>query len=155
MQIEDNCVVSIHYRLTNDSGELLDASAEGAPLAYLHGAEGIIPKLERELSGKAPGDAFKVKILAAEGYGERRDDLVQDVPRQAFPESAEISPGMVFSAQSEDGQSSQNFTVVSVAETTVKVDGNHPLAGVTLHFEGTIHSVRPATDEEKAHGHPH
>lgn len=154
MEIADNCVVTIHYKLTNDQGELLDASAPDKPLAYLHGAAGIVPKLEEELTGKTPGDSFDVTISPMDGYGERRDELVQQVPREAFPESTEIQPGMVFAAKSADGATSQNFTVVEVNEATVTVDGNHPLAGVMLHFEGSIVEVRAATDAERDQGHP-
>ena len=43
MQIADDCVVSIHFELANDRGELLDRSRDGEPLVYLHGVSGILP----------------------------------------------------------------------------------------------------------------
>ena len=62
MKIDDGHVVLVHYTLTNDQGETLDSSSGGEPLAYLHGAKGIIPGLEQELLGKVVGDKFVVVI---------------------------------------------------------------------------------------------
>jgi FKBP-type peptidyl-prolyl cis-trans isomerase SlyD len=153
MLIGANSVVSIHYRLTNSAGELLDASNEGEPLTYLHGAGNIIPGLERALLGKAVGAEFTVAIAPEEAYGVRHDHLVQEVPRSAFPDPEQLETGMRFSAQSDQGVLSVVITAVSPE--TVTVDANHPLAGETLHFDVRIEEVRPATEEELAHGHAH
>lgn len=153
MLVGPNCVVSIYYTLTNDNGEVMDQSPEGQPLSYLHGASGIIPGLEHELTGKVAGDEFKVTITPEDGYGPHREDMVQDVPRSSFPEDVDIEPGMQFNAQTPNGP--VTVMVTAVAEEAVTVDGNHPLAGKTLHFEGKIDSVRDATQEELDHGHAH
>lgn len=154
MEIAKNCIVSIDYTLTNDKGELLDSSPEGQPLVYLHGAAGIIPGLEKELSGKAVGEEFEVTLTPEEGFGERRPDMIQTIPRNVFPEPEQVQPGMYFNAQSNDGQQSVQIVVTEVTEETVTVDGNHPLAGMTLTFHGTVQAVRPASEEELAEGHP-
>ena len=154
MDIAENCVVSINFRLTNDQGEVLDQSEEGTPLVYLHGAVGIIPALENELTGKSPGDSFSVTVTPEEGYGERQDQMVQQVPRTAFPEPDKLETGMQFQATAADGQTNLTVTLIEVGEDTVTVDANHPLAGMTLLFEGTVEDVRPATEEEIAQGHP-
>ena len=153
MQIGPNSVVSIHYELSNDAGEILDASAEGQPLVYLHGAHNIIPGLEKELAGKAVGDSLKVKVQPEEAYGVRQPELIQQVPRNAFPDPDNLAIGMRFTAQSEGGQIS--IVITELADETATVDGNHPLAGVVLNFDVNVADVRAATDEELSHGHVH
>lgn len=153
MQISSNKVVSIHYTLKNDAGEILDTSAGRAPLAYLHGAGNIVPGLERALEGKTNGDMLNVRVAPEEGYGPRHDALVQDVPREAFQGVGDIQPGMQFHAQGPSGP--MVVTVVETNDNSVKVDGNHPLAGETLHFDVEVTDVRDATEEEQEHGHVH
>jgi FKBP-type peptidyl-prolyl cis-trans isomerase SlyD len=153
MQIAARKVVHIHYTLKNDAGELLDKSPSEEPLGYLHGGGNIIPGLEDALTGKAAGDALSVEVAPGEGYGERDERLVQDVPRGAFEGIDTIEPGMRFQAESEQG--ARVITVVSVSEDVVTVDGNHPLAGETLTFDVEVARVRDATEEELAHGHVH
>lgn len=152
MSIAANSVVSIHYTLTDDDGVQLDASPEGAPLVYLHGASNIIPGLENALEGKATGDSLKVAIAPAEAYGEYQEALVQAVPRNLFGDDQELQVGMRFQAQTDNGPMSVAITEVN--EETVSVDANHPLAGKTLHFDVTVGELRSATEEELAHGHP-
>lgn len=154
MKIENDHVVQLHYKLTNDEGETLDSSEGKDPLAYLHGAKGIIPGLEKELSGKAVGDKFVVVIRPEDAYGEFSDDLIEEVPREMFGEIKDIQPGMQFQAGDPNGQV-RLITIKSVTETTVTVDGNHPLAGQVLHFDVSVENIRPATAEEIEHGHPH
>jgi FKBP-type peptidyl-prolyl cis-trans isomerase SlyD len=153
MLIAENCVVSIFYELTNDAGEVLDASGEGEPLTYLQGAQNIIPGLENQLTGKTTGDRLKVTVQPEDGYGSHSPNLVQEVPRNAFPEPDALEVGMRFNAQSENGTMSVVITAVSAD--TVTVDANHPLAGQVLHFAVTIADVRAASAEELAHGHVH
>lgn len=154
MKIDTNAVVSIHYVLTNTSGEQLDSSQGKEPLAYLHGTGGLIPGLEQALKGHKVGEAMDVSIAPEDAYGLVNDDLIQDVPRSAFDGVEVIEPGMQFQASGEGGQT-QMITVAKVAEDLVTVDANHPLAGQTLNFSVTIEDVRAATEEEIAHGHIH
>ncbi|BCX81086.1 FKBP-type peptidyl-prolyl cis-trans isomerase SlyD [Methylomarinovum caldicuralii] len=153
MQVSENKVVSIHYTLKNDAGEVIDSSEGREPLTYLHGVGNIIPGLEKALEGKDVGEHVDVSIAPEEAYGERNDALVQAVPRSAFEGVDEIKPGMQFQAQTPAGM--QILTVVKVEGDEVIVDGNHPLAGETLHFSVDIADVRDATEEEKRHGQVH
>ncbi|MEL0029056.1 MAG: peptidylprolyl isomerase [Perlucidibaca sp.] len=153
MQIAQDSVALIDYTLTNDEGEVIDSSAGGDPLAYLHGHHNIIPGLEKALAGKVAGDSLKVSIAPAEGYGEFNETLVEVVPRHLFQGVDQIEPGMQFHAQT--GQGMQVITVTAVEGDEVTVDGNHPLAGQTLHFDVTIKEVRAASKEELDHGHVH
>ncbi|MEX0951111.1 MAG: peptidylprolyl isomerase [Gammaproteobacteria bacterium] len=151
MQVNENCAVSIHYTLTNDAGEELDSSAGQAPLTYLHGAQNIIPGLEQALAGKAPGDNLKVSIEPKDGYGEQNPELLQTVPMEAFQGVDEVKPGMVFGVQG-PGEQVHHVTVKEVEAEEVVIDGNHPLAGQTLHFDVTIEDIREATPDEIEQG---
>ena len=153
MQVSENCVVSIHYTLTDKEGDVLDSSEGKEPLHYLHGASNIIPGLEKELVGKSTGDQLNVVVSPTDGYGEHQEQLVQEVPRTAFDGVDHIAPGMQFEAQTEGGP--MHVVVTEVTEDTVTVDGNHPLAGQELNFEVSVEQVREATEEEVSHGHPH
>lgn len=152
--IADDHVVTIHYKLTDDAGTLLDSSEWDTPLDYLHGAGNIVPGLEKALSGKVKGDAFTVRVEPADGYGEVMTELVQDVDRALFKEVDDLQAGMELAAQGPDG-SVQRIVVREVADNHVKIDANHPLAGVSLNFDIEVVEVRPATDTEKEHGHVH
>ncbi|MBD2859994.1 peptidylprolyl isomerase [Spongiibacter sp. KMU-158] len=154
MNIANGCVVAFHYTLTDDSGAEIDSSKGGEPLAYLHGHGGIIPGLEKELEGKAAGDAMKVTVQPGEAYGEVSEELVQSVPREAFQGVDQIEVGMQFQAQGAGGQV-QLVVVTAVDDEAVTVDANHPLAGKVLHFDVAIDSVREASEEELSHGHVH
>ena len=153
MPVEKNKVVSIDYTLTNPQGEVLDTAKGGEPLSYLDGVGQIIPGLETALEGKSQGDAVQAVIPPEHAYGARSDNLVQDVPRQAFAGVQTVVPGMQVQAQTSAG--ARVVTVVGVGDDTVKVDANHPLAGVTLHFDVNVVDVRDATPEELSHGHAH
>lgn len=154
MQISQDKVVSIHYTLTNADGETIDSSrGRGEPLAYLHGHGNIIPGLESALSGKTEGEKLNVQVEPGEGYGERHDQLIQEVPRSAFEGVDTLEPGMQF--QAETGQGVRLFTITDVQGDQVTIDGNHPLAGQTLNFDVEVAEVRDASAEELEHGHVH
>lgn len=154
MQIADNMVVSIHYTLKDDNGNVLDSSEGKEPLKYLSGGGNIIPGLEKALAGKAIGDSVQASIPPVDAYGERVDAGIQQVPRDAFAPGQEIEVGMMFQAQMPEG-GTQNLTVAAVDGDNITIDANHPLAGQTLHFDVKIEDVREATEEEAAHGHAH
>lgn len=154
MKIANDCVVAIHYTLTDENGQQLDSSAGGEPLTYLHGHGGIIPGLENELTDKEKGDSLNVVVQPADGYGDFNPDMLQQVPREAFQGVDSIEEGMQFQAQGEGGQM-QMVVVREVTDETVLVDGNHPLAGQVLNFDVSIESVREASAEEIEHGHVH
>jgi FKBP-type peptidyl-prolyl cis-trans isomerase SlyD len=152
MQISRNKVASIDYRLTVE-GQKLDSSEGHGPIAYLHGAGGIVPGLERALEGKSAGDQFNISVPPNEGYGSRNEALVASVPRSAFQGVPNVEKGMRF--QTQQGQNVHTVMVVDVQGDTVKVDANHPLAGKNLDFDITVRDVRDATPEELSHGHVH
>jgi FKBP-type peptidyl-prolyl cis-trans isomerase SlyD len=152
--IGDNVVATIHYKLTNNAGEILDSSEGNEPLSYLHGAGNLIPGLEKELLGKTAGASLQVTVAPEEAYGPVHDQLIEVVPRDAFQGVENVEAGMAFEAQASDGQS-RRIVVTDVTGDEVTVDGNHPLAGVELNFDVQVVEVRDATEEEIAHGHAH
>lgn len=154
LMIGDNSVVSIHYKLTDNDGNVIDTSEGMEPLTYLHGVGNLIPGLEKELVGKVENDALSVKVQPADGYGESMQELVESVPKTAFQGVDNIEVGMSFETKNPNGDM-QRIAVKKVEGDMVTVDANHPLAGVELNFDVTIISVREATEEEVAHGHVH
>ncbi|MEX0331902.1 MAG: peptidylprolyl isomerase [Puniceicoccaceae bacterium] len=153
MQITSNQVVTMHYTLTNPAGEVIDSSEGKAPLAYLHGHGNIIPGLEKQLEGKVVGDKLKAEVPAAEGYGERNEEMVVEAQRSQFPEGVNLEAGMRFQAQTPAGP--RIAEIKKVEGDTVTVDTNHPLAGVDLTFDVEIMEIREASAEEIDHGHVH
>ena len=153
MQIKDNCVVAMHYTLTNDQGQVLDSSEGREPLKFLQGAHNIIIGLEKAMDGKQVGDSFEVSIEPEEAYGVRHEQMIQKVPKSAFQGVDNIEVGMSFQAQTEHGPVPVKIT--EVTGDVVTVDGNHELAGERLHFKVSIEEVREATKEEMEHNHAH
>ena len=150
--IGDNLVVSMHYKLTDDAGNVLDSSEGSEPMTYLHGSGDIIAGLEKALLGKAEGATLQVRVEPEEGYGEVVPDLIQTIDRAAFKGVDAIEVGMLFEAESPQGEV-QHIVVKEVAGDEIVIDANHPLAGVVLDFDIEIISVREATQDEVAHGH--
>lgn len=148
-------VVGIYFTLKNKQGAVLDTNRRGGkPMPYLHGAGNILPGLEKALEGKQKNDFVSVVIAPADAYGAKKPELIHAMERKAFPKDVEIQPGMRFSGKDPQGRM-RSMLVVSVEGEQVTVDENHPLADEELHFEVTVCGVRDASDEEKAHGHPH
>lgn len=154
MQIENDRVVLIGYRLTDDEGQVIDTSEGREPLSYLHGAGGIIPGLEAALVGKSTGEQLHVVVDPENAYGAYDKALRQEVERERFSDSDSIDVGMRFRVPVSDGGQGV-VEVVEVKEDSVIVDGNHALAGMRLHFDVTIRDVRDATEQELTHGHVH
>lgn len=153
MQIAERTVASFHYTLTDDAGRVIDSSSGHGPLTYLHGAGNIVPGLEKAMLGRSVGDAFDVVVAPEEGYGEPNEMLVQVVPRAAFQGVEELAVGMEFQAHTPQGPMS--VAIAKIEGDEITVDGNHPLAGRTLHFAIEVTDVREASLEEVMHGHVH
>ena len=153
MQIARDSVAAFHYTLTDDQNQVIDSSAGRDPLTYLHGGGQIVPGLEKQLEGRSAGDKFTADVAPEEGYGVHHPELMQEVPRSAFQAVDDIQPGMQFQGRGPQGEI--NVTVTRVEDDKVFIDGNHPLAGKTVHFGIEVTDVRAASEEELAHGHVH
>jgi FKBP-type peptidyl-prolyl cis-trans isomerase SlyD len=152
MQIAKDTVVTLNYQLYGTDGELIEQTEE--PVEYLHGGYGnMFPAVEKALEGKDVGETCRIRLEPDDGFGDYDADLVHVEPRDKFPDNVKV--GMQFEGAGEESGDKIVYTVTDVAEGKVVVDGNHPLAGQTLHFECTITSVRAASHEEMSHGHVH
>lgn len=147
--IQDDTVVQIAYNLTVGGEEV-----ESNLLEYLHGHGNIIPGLERELAGMQEGERKQVLVSAEDAYGEFDPKMVLNVSRTSFPEDFEIRLGEPMNLRDASGNMFQ-AVATALSEDSVELDLNHPMAGKELEFQVTILSVRPATEEEIAHGHLH
>jgi FKBP-type peptidyl-prolyl cis-trans isomerase SlyD len=152
--VGDKLIVSMHYKLTDNDGNVIDSSEGAEPLVYLHGSGQIIPGLENALTGKTEGSSLQVEIEPAEGYGEVNPELLHTVKKEVFQGVDTIEPGMQFEAQTPEG-GMQHIVVKNIDGDEVTIDANHPLAGVALNFDVEIVGVRAATEEELSHGHAH
>lgn len=154
MKIAKDTVVSLRYELFDAEGESLEQVSE--PISYLHGGyDGIFPLVEEALHGKDVGDTCSVTLTPEDAFGEYEHELVEVEARSAFPK--DLAVGMQFEGAPEDSDDEDFilYTVVSIDDDEVTVDGNHPLAGKTLTFNCTVTGVRAATAEELKHGHTH
>jgi FKBP-type peptidyl-prolyl cis-trans isomerase SlyD len=152
MKVEDNRVVRFHYSVSEAGQGEIETSRNQAPMAVLIGHGGIIPGLEAAMRGREAGETFTVTISPEEGYGPRRDGMVQRIPRKHF-KGARLAPGMQVVLPTEQGN--RAMTVTKVGMSVVDVDLNHPMAGRTLDFDVELLDVREATPEEIGHRHVH
>jgi FKBP-type peptidyl-prolyl cis-trans isomerase SlyD len=153
VEIAADRVVLIHYTLKDDAGAVLDSSTGGEPLAYIQGHGNLVAGLEKALEGKQHGSIVAVSVAPEEGYGKHDSNLIQRVPKRSLQGAGAIKKGMQFQGRTDDGM--RLFTVTAVIGDMVTLDGNHPLADKTLHFDVQVVSVREASAEELEHGHVH
>ena len=151
MKISKNSVVEVKYELYDDQGQAI--MHDGEPLIYLHGGyDGTFPKVEAALDGKEVGEEIDITLAPADHFGEIQDEYIRQEPRDVLP--PEIKVGMVLEGQDEHGNI-QLFHISDIGDELVTLNGNHPLAGLTLRFKAKVENVREATAEEIAHGHVH
>ena len=157
MKIAQDTVVTMHYVLKNDNGDIIDQSNEDSgPLSILQGHGNIIPGLEEELFGKIKGESFSATVEPTKGYGEYNEHMVQVVPLSGFrsdDENEKLETGMQVEVETNQGRAVALVTNIEGEEVTL--DLNHPLAGETLNFEIEIVDVRAAEKDEISHGHAH
>ena len=161
MTIDQNTVVTLHYKLQEDdaNGELIEDTHGNDPLTFLFGVGQMIPEFEANLEGKSAGDHFAFGIPHTEAYGPYEDDSVSAHPLEIFTHEREVDhemlqPGRMIPLRDEEGNLMYG-TVTEVRESDVLMDFNHPMAGIDLYFSGHVESVRVATPEEMDHGHVH
>ena len=145
-------VIAFNYVLKNAQGQLLDASEPNQPLPFLEGRQQIIPALEDVIAKMSEGDKQNVSLAAKDAYGEFREDMIMEVPKE---ELAHIKIDIGAHLQLQLQNQTRVVKVTKITDTNVTLDGNHPLAGVDLVFDIEVVLVRQATAEELQHGHAH
>jgi FKBP-type peptidyl-prolyl cis-trans isomerase SlyD len=153
LQVSEDLVVTIEYEL-KVNGEVLDSSDEEGPLPYLHGHGNIISGLENALLGMKVGESKKLVVEPEDGYGEREEEALMEVPREEFPEEVPVEVGVELEVTDQDGDI-MLVTISEVGDEMVTLDTNHPLAGFKLHFDIKVIGIREATPEEIEHEHAH
>ncbi len=151
MAIESNQVVSLEYEV-RDGGKIVDSNVGGQPLVFMFGKGQIIPGLESGITDMTIGEKGDLLVKAADAYGEYNDEAQQELSKDQFA-GIDLNVGMTLYGQGEDGGTVQ-VTVKEVAEETVFIDFNHPLAGKDLMFSVTIHNIRDASADEALSGVP-
>jgi peptidylprolyl isomerase len=126
--------VKIHYTGTLDDGSQFDSSAGRDPLEFEVGSGQVIPGFDKAVEGMAVGDSKNVRIEPGDAYGQRHEQLVQEVDRSLLPDDLDPREGMTLQSSGPEGQTMQ-LMVTAVAEETITVDANHPLAGQALSFD--------------------
>lgn len=135
--------VAINYTVTNQAGTVVGGTQEQGPQVIEIGNAQIFPQIEEALTTMEVGAEQSVTIESEHAFGPRRDDLVIDIPRENLPDDAAPQPGMTLTAQQQDGQQMQ-LTIVEVGDSSIKADGNHPLAGEDLTFDLTLVEIKQA-----------
>ncbi|VAW64601.1 FKBP-type peptidyl-prolyl cis-trans isomerase SlyD [hydrothermal vent metagenome] len=152
MKITTDMAITLNYTLKDNDGKTIDESKDSS-FIYLHGHGNIIPGLEAALNDRQAGESFDLVLEPADAYGDYNPAITQTIDRQAFGDE-KIEVGMQFHAEGDDG----NPVLITVSEINgdkITIDGNPPLAGVTLNYAVDIIDVRQATKEELSHGHIH
>jgi peptidylprolyl isomerase len=140
-QAKSGDTVSIHYTGTLDDGTQFDSSQGREPLEFEVGSGQVIPGFDKAVEGMTVGDSKSVRIEADDAYGQRHEQLVQEVDRSMLPDDLQPQAGMTLQSNSPDGQTMQ-FLVTDVTEETITVDANHPLAGEALTFAIELVGIR-------------
>ena len=152
--------ISVEYKLFKDTaeGEMIETTEGKQPLVFLSGMQQMIPEFEANVSTLNVGDEFSFGIIAENAYGNRTDEAVIELPHDMFMKDGklaeEVIPDNILPLQDQNGQV-HPAKVITVNESTITVDVNHPLADQNLHFTGSVVELREATAEEVEHGHVH
>ena len=126
--------VQIHYSGKLNDGTVFDFSDGKSPLEFKIGENTVIPHLEQSVIGMTIGDKATVEINAENAYGPHQTDAIQTVDRSMIPQEVDLTVGSQLQATTPDDQTLL-LTVAAVDDTTVTLDGNHPLAGQHLTFD--------------------
>jgi len=154
MEITEQCVVALTWKLKDTLGELLDELDE--PVEFLVGGDDLLKPIEASLQGHEPGATLQLHIEPEEAFGDYNEELVFLEPRAAFPK--ELDEGMTFDGAALPTGTSPGmpkdrlYTVTEIYPEHVVLDGNHPLAGIALRLELKVEAVREATEDEIGRG---
>ncbi|MFN8210400.1 MAG: FKBP-type peptidyl-prolyl cis-trans isomerase [Bacteroidales bacterium] len=154
MKIEQNKFVSVVYELRegNDQGKVIETVEEERPLSFVFGTGRLLPSFESNLADLTTGDKFGFLLNAADAYGERREEMIIDVPISVFEIDGKVDESICYIGNNVPMMDSSGNplegVINEISENTVKMDFNHPMAGADLWFTGSVVEVREASAEE-------
>ena len=161
MVIEKSKVIAISYELRtgNETSEVVESISTDQPLQFVYGVGYMLQEFENHLSGLNQGDNFQFKIDAEKGYGKVDPNAIVDLNKDMFKVEGELRNDLLVVGNTipmRDQQGNRlDGRVLEVADETVKLDFNHPMAGNDLFFKGQVVEIREASQEELEHGHVH
>lgn len=156
MKIEKNKMVSLVYELREGDaeGRILETLDENRPLTFIYGTGRLLPFFEAKINSLDNGDLFNFTLNAEIAYGEKREDMIIDVPVSVFETEGKINEDICRVGNEVPMMDTEgnplNGVINEITDTYVKMDFNHPMAGLDLFFSGKIVEVREATDHELA-----
>ncbi len=150
MNITKDSAVTIRLTVTEASGKVLESGK--TPVAYLHGYDNLLPKIEEALEGQEVGFKLNMNLTPEDAFGVRDESLLTTISKKDFPPGIKV--GGMLQGVNEQGEE-MVYTVLKIKGDQVMLDGNHPLAGASLKVAVQVLEIRAATAEEIAHGHVH
>jgi FKBP-type peptidyl-prolyl cis-trans isomerase 2 len=141
MSIETGSTVQCAYVLSLADGTHVDVATTEEPFQFVVGQQDVFPAFEQAFLGRSPGDSFGFDVKPEDGYGSRDPQLVQEFPKAAFGDEAELEIGEQYVAETEEGMP-VSFRVESIEDDVIKADFNHPLAGKKLSFQVEVLGVQ-------------
>jgi peptidylprolyl isomerase len=135
--VKNGDVVKVDYTGTLVDGTMFDSSKGREPLEFTVGAGQMIEGFDSAVVGMQVGQTKKVTIPAAQAYGERRENLVLEVPIDQLSPDLHPSIGDHLGMKNPNGRE-VDVVVTAINDTSMTVDANHALAGKDLIFEITM-----------------
>ena len=129
--------VRVHYEGQLSDGTIFDSSLEREPIEFILGQDTVIPGFEQAVLGMEAGESKDVSIPPEDGFGEYSEDLVVNIEKNMLPPDINPELGMQLEVSSEE-ETPRVFTIADIAEDSITLDGNHPLAGKEIAFKITL-----------------
>jgi len=156
MKIKKNKMVSLIYELRegNSEGRIIETLDENRPLKFIYGTGRLLPFFESNIRELNNGDSFVFTLKSEMAYGERREEMIIDVPVSVFKTDGRINEDICRVGNEVPMMDTEgnplNGIIYEITDSHVKMDFNHPMAGLDLYFAGMIVDVRDARENELA-----
>ncbi len=154
MKIEKNKMVSLIYELreSNAEGRIIEVLDENKPLNFIFGTGRLLPVFESNISALVRGDTFNFSLAPELAYGDKREEMIVNVPLSVFETDGKLNEDICYVGNEVPMMDSDgnplNGIINEITDNFVRMDFNHPMAGIGLFFTGKIVDVRNATDQE-------
>ncbi len=150
--------LEISYRLydvTDGGSNLIEEAPAEQPFVFISDTDMALPAFEEQVWALEKDAIFEFTLNQEDAYGPRIEEHVLDLDREIFVinghfDHDNVYPDAIVPLSDASGNRLMG-RVLSVGEDKVRMDLNHPLAGMTLRFEGRVLESRDATEEEIKH----